>query len=181
MDGFHLTRAALSALPNPSEAHARRGAAFTFDAVAFSALVTALRGPIAPSPTPELAKEGAVGDEGTIYAPSFDHAVKDPKENDIPIHPHHRVVIIEGNYTALNHPAWAPAAGLFDELWFVDVPFDVARRRLIQRHVKAGIAADEDEARRRADESDLINGKEIVENMMPIDETVRSLPDEDWV
>ena len=173
MDGFHLTRSALSALPDPATAHARRGAAFTFDAAAFAALVTSLRAPIPPS-------SGEGGEDGTIYAPSFDHAVKDPRQNDIPIRAHHRVVIIEGNYTALDRPAWAATARLFDELWFVDVPFDVARRRLIERHVIAGIAADEDEARRRADESDLVNGREIVDNMVPVHEVVRSLQDEDW-
>ena len=33
--------------------------------------------------------------------PSFDHAVGDPKEAEIQIEPHHRVVLIEGNYLLL--------------------------------------------------------------------------------
>ena len=33
--------------------------------------------------------------------PSFDHAVGDPKEAEIHIEPHHRVVLIEGNYLLL--------------------------------------------------------------------------------
>lgn len=185
MDGYHLTRAALSSLPDPTNAHARRGAAFTFDAPAFHALVSSLRSPIPPSPQPTppdtRGEQGEIADQGTIYAPSFDHAVKDPKENDIAILRSHRVVLIEGNYTALDKPTWSSAAALFDELWFVDVPFDVARRRLVGRHVAAGIAADEEEAGRRADENDLVNGREIVENMVPVSEVVHSLPDEDWV
>jgi len=48
MDGYHLTRAQLSAMPDPATAHARRGAAFTFDGGSFLALVTRLRQPICP-------------------------------------------------------------------------------------------------------------------------------------
>jgi len=48
MDGYHLTRAQLSAMPDAATAHARRGAAFTFDGASFLALVAALRAPVAP-------------------------------------------------------------------------------------------------------------------------------------
>ncbi|KAI1756083.1 P-loop containing nucleoside triphosphate hydrolase protein [Xylaria castorea] len=167
MDGYHLTRAQLSALPDPATAHARRGAEFTFDGVSFLALVKALREPLTAS-------------SGTIFAPSFDHAVKDPKENDIAIHPGHRIVIFEGNYVVLDKQPWSEAAGLMDERWFVDVDFDVARRRLVARHVKAGIAKDEDEARKRADENDLVNGRQIVENRTHVHEVVVSRDDEKW-
>ncbi len=67
-----------------------------------------------------------------------------------------------------------------DELWFVEVDFQVAKSRLIHRHVKAGIAKDEEEAAKRAEENDLVNGKEIIENRLPIDEMVTSVEDEEW-
>lgn len=167
MDGFHLTRAELSAMPDPTTAHARRGAAFTFDGAAYLALVKALREPI----TPEMR---------TLYAPSFDHAVKDPVENDIAISPSARVVVLEGNYVALNREPWKDAAALLDEVWFVEVKEDVARRRLVDRHVAAGIAGSAEEARRRVDENDLVNGQEIVENMVKVDEVVHSIEDDAW-
>ncbi|KAH7025880.1 P-loop containing nucleoside triphosphate hydrolase protein [Microdochium trichocladiopsis] len=162
MDGYHLTREQLSAMPDPVNAHARRGAEFTFDGHAFLALVKALRA------------------RSTIYAPSFDHAVKDPKENDIPLRAHHRIVVFEGNYVCLNKEPWREAAGLMDERWFVEVDFAVARSRLVKRHVKAGIAADEIEAGKRADENDLVNGREIVDNKVDIDEVVYSREDAGW-
>lgn len=167
MDGFHLTRAQLSAMPDPDSAHARRGAAFTFDGPAFLSLMKQLRAPL----TPEMR---------TIYAPSFDHAVKDPVPDDIPIRPGARVVVLEGNYIALDKEPWREAAGLLDEVWFVEVEEAVARRRLVQRHVAAGIARDEEEAGRRADENDLVNGKEIVDCRTRVDEVVRSVEDERW-
>ncbi|RYP09879.1 hypothetical protein DL764_001013 [Monosporascus ibericus] len=167
MDGYHLTRAQLSAMPDPAHAHARRGAEFTFDGAAFLRLVRALRVPLSSETKP-------------VLAPSFDHAVKDPKPDDIAVLPGHRVVVFEGNYVCLDREPWREAAALMDERWFVDVGFATARRRLVARHVRAGIAADEDDAGRRADENDLVNGEEIVKNRVPVDEVVVSMDDETW-
>ncbi|KAK7751872.1 hypothetical protein SLS62_006173 [Diatrype stigma] len=170
MDGYHLTRAQLAAMPDPVQAFARRGAEFTFDGPAFLRLVEALRVPLTG------ASGGAV-----VRAPSFDHAVKDPRPDDIAILPRHRIVVFEGNYVCLGREPWRSAAALMDERWFVDVPFDVARRRLVRRHVAAGIARDADEAARRADENDLVNGRLIVEERAsPIDETIVSREDGSW-
>ena len=164
MDGYHLSRAQLSAMPDPGTAHSRRGAAFTFDDASFLELVKDLRKPLLP-------------ESKTLYAPSFDHAVKDPVADDIPIHPSARVVIFEGNYLSLNKGLWKEAAELMDELWFAEVGFETARKRLVERHVKAGIAKDTQEAGRRADENDLVNGKEIVEDRMDVQEVVLSRED----
>ena len=167
MDGFHLSRAQLDAMPDATSAHARRGAAFTFDGDSFLSLVMKLRQPLLP-------------ETQTLYAPSFDHAIKDPVENDIAIAPSVRIVIFEGNYCALDQAPWRDAAALMDERWFVEVGFEVARRRLIHRHVMAGIAKTGEEAARRADENDLVNGREIVENRLEVSEVVRSEEDEGW-
>lgn len=70
-------------MPDPLEAHARRGAPFTFDPVALKQLVETVKAPITDS-TP------------VIYAPSFDHAIKDPVENDIAILKTQRVLVFEG-------------------------------------------------------------------------------------
>lgn len=186
MDGYHLTRAQLSAMPDPVTAHARRGAEFTFDGASFHKLIQALREPLAvpPAVAPAPAQTPARPEDypaGTVFAPSFDHAVKDPKEADIPILPSHRIVVFEGNYVALDKEPWSAAARLMDEVWFVDVDFAVARRRLVARHVKAGIAADEAEADRRAVENDLPNGEEIVGKRLPVDEVIVSREDTAWV
>ncbi|KAF2846270.1 P-loop containing nucleoside triphosphate hydrolase protein [Plenodomus tracheiphilus IPT5] len=167
MDGFHLSRNQLDAMPDPTSAHARRGAAFTFDSDSFLTLVKKLRQPLLP-------------ETQTLYAPSFDHSVKDPVENDIAIAPSVRIVIFEGNYCSLDKSPWKEAAGLMDEQWFVEVEFEVARRRLVYRHVQAGIAGNEGEAMRRADENDLVNGREIVENRLEVSEVVKSEEDEEW-
>ena len=100
--------------------------------------------------------------------------------DDIAIVPSIRIVIFEGNYLSLDKSPWKDAAALMDQLWFVDVDFNVARKRLIYRHVKAGIAKDEEDAAKRADENDLVNGKEIIDNRLEVHEVVTSQEDEDW-
>ncbi|KAI0596352.1 P-loop containing nucleoside triphosphate hydrolase protein [Biscogniauxia sp. FL1348] len=169
MDGFHLTRAQLSAMPDPAQAHARRGAEFTFDGAGYLALVRAVRAPLTTAAA------------AVIAAPSFDHAIKDPREGDIAVGPSHRLVVFEGNYVCLDRGTWREAAALMDRRWFVDVDFEVARRRLVRRHVAAGIAADEREAARRADENDLVNGREIVGERVGVHEVVVSREDDAWV
>lgn len=170
MDGFHLTRAQLSAMPDPALAHARRGAEFTFDGDAFVALVAKLRAPVQARAAP-------------IRCPSFDHAVKDPVPDTIAIGPGQRIVLFEGNYLCLDKAPWNRASrpDSMDERWFVEVDFAVARARLIRRHVAAGIAANEAEAAARADENDLVNGAQIVASKVPgIDETIVSKEDASW-
>lgn len=126
MDGYHLSRAQLAAMPDPENAIHRRGAAFTFDGEGYHRLVQSLREPLAAhSPT--------------IYAPSFDHAIKDPVADDIPIRPRSKVVIFEGLYLSLNREPWSQSAALMDESWFIDVDREVARSRLVKRHVASGL------------------------------------------
>ncbi|KAG6004411.1 hypothetical protein E4U43_000744 [Claviceps pusilla] len=176
MDGFHLPREALSAMPNPAEAHARRGAPFTFDAPKLLALIRKLRAPVDLSTS-----STSSGGGGIILAPSFDHAIKDPKEDDISVLPTHRIVILEGNYLALDKDVWRDGAKLLDELWFVEVDFGVARARLRERHVRAGIVKTVEEGDKRAVENDLVNGEEIVRCRMAVDEVISSREDGRWV
>lgn len=167
MDGYHLTRSQLAQMPDPTYAAARRGAAFTFDGDKFLEFERSLRKKIAP-------------DTPALYAPSFDHAIKDPVENDIVVPATCRVIFFEGNYLSLDREPWKSAARLMDELWFVDVEFETARKRLVHRHLEAGLAQNEEEADKRAVENDLVNGKEIVENRLPVQEIITSCYDPSW-
>lgn len=167
MDGYHLTRAQLAQMRDPEHAAARRGAAFTFDGEKFLGLVQTLR-------------KKLDADSPSVFAPSFDHAIKDPVEDDIEIPPTCRVIFFEGNYLSLDKTPWNEAAKLMDELWFVEVDFETARQRLIPRHVKAGIAKNEEEADKRARENDLVNGKEIVDHRLDVQEIIVSRHDPAW-
>lgn len=167
MDGFHLTRAQLSAMPDPETAHFRRGAAFTFDASSFVQLVRRVREPLTPSTL-------------EIHAPSFDHKIKDPVQDDITIPASVRIVLFEGNYLSLQKDEWAEISELVDERWFVQVENNVARERLARRHAEAGIVDSVEKGRDRADKLDLINGREINDHRGRIDEIVVSIEDDSW-
>lgn len=70
-----------------------------------------------------------------------------------------------------------------DLKFFVRVPFPVARKRLVKRHLAAEIAATEEEADKRAVENDLVNGA-LIEKLLredEVDEVVESLEDGKWV
>ncbi|KAJ5151417.1 uncharacterized protein N7482_010669 [Penicillium canariense] len=157
MDGYHLSRAQLAAMPDPATAIHRRGAAFTFDAEAFYRLVQSLREPL-------------TADSPTVYAPSFDHATKDPVDDDIPISQKSRVVIFEGLYLSLNREPWSLAAALLDESWFIEVDREIARTRLAKRHVASGIVPDIAAAEHRIDSTDFLNADDIMQNRLPIQE-----------
>jgi pantothenate kinase len=154
-------------MPNAEEAIFRRGAAFTFDAESYLKLVEKVRRPLMP-------------ETRTIYAPSFDHAVKDPVSDNISIPPTARIIIFEGLYTALDEPGWRDAHALMDETWFVDAPIPIAIQRVAKRNYAAGISNSLEESLDRTQKSDMKNGREILEKRLPVQELVPSVEDESW-
>nr|GEW88289.1 putative uridine kinase C227.14 isoform X1 [Tanacetum cinerariifolium] len=120
MDGFHLYRHQLDTMEDPKEAHARRGAPWTFNPDLFLKCLKTLR------------------EQGSVCAPSFDHGVGDPVEDDIFVNVQHKVVIVEGNYLLLEEGTWKEVSSMFDEKWFVDVDIDIAMERVLKRHIGTG-------------------------------------------
>lgn len=134
MDGWHLTRAQLAALPDPQLAKDRRGAHWTFDPDGYLEFVKNLRVPLPPS------RSQLNSSVEPIIAPSFDHAVKDPDPTGVKIYPWHRIVVIEGLYCFLSVGAWKEAGEMLDERWLTTVGFEKATERIIDRHVTSGVA-----------------------------------------
>lgn len=149
LDGFHLTRDQLHALPNASEAFARRGAPWTFDAAGAAHLVHQLRSSFRLY---------------DVVVPTFDHQLKDPLAGGLVLAQDTEVCIVEGNYVLSDEGAWADLAGLMDERWLIDVDEALARRRIAARHVAAGIEPTLELALARADGNDLPNGRFVMEH-----------------
>ncbi|KAI9436137.1 P-loop containing nucleoside triphosphate hydrolase protein [Lactarius psammicola] len=164
LDGWHLTRAQLDALPDPKLAHDRRGSHWTFDGQSYVSFVRSLRESVSPG-TP------------AITAPSFDHAIKDPTPHAVTILPEHRIVIIEGLYTFLSLPPWAEAGRLLDERWLMELDPTVASNRIVRRHVVSGVAKDLEEARWRSAENDTPNGLFLLSNLLEPTRTIQSVDD----
>lgn len=163
MDGFHLPRSALDALPNRAEAHARRGASWTFDANGVVDLVKRLH---------RSKSGGGVVPAEVILAPGFDHKLKDPSVDAIAITPDVSIVILEGNWLLLDEWPWCQISGLVDETWFVDVEPGLARERIARRHLRSGIEGNWRDAVARAEKNDLKNGevvrRKLVEPMVRV-------------
>ncbi|KFX89415.1 hypothetical protein V490_07048 [Pseudogymnoascus sp. VKM F-3557] len=164
MDGFHLTRAELSAMPNAAEAHERRGAPWTFSPEKLLEFVRAIKDP----------------KRGTVFGPSFDHALKDPVEGDVRVDETAKVVVLEGLYLSLKAGVWAEVGGEMDELWFVEVDKEVATKRVVERHIRSGVCASREEAVERATGSDALNADEIIAERGEVDEVITSLEDAAW-
>ena len=143
MDGFHLYRAELDAMPDPAEAHRRRGAHWTFDGEAFVRKVREVR-----------------ADDGIVMAPGFDHGTGDPVEGAIAVGEGAEIVIVEGNYVLLDEPPWSALGELFDEAWFVDCDVDTAMARVVKRHLSVGRSLEQ--ATLRVDTNDRPNALEIL-------------------
>jgi len=142
LDGWHFTRSQLDQFPDPKLAYDRRGIHWTFDAAGYLEFVMKLR-------------EEVTSSSPIVYAPSFDHALKDPSPDAVEIHPYHRIIVIEGLYAALSVDSWAEAGRLLDERWYLEVDIEEAQRRLVKRHVVSGVAKDRKEAVWRAEENDM--------------------------
>lgn len=152
MDGFHLTREQLRAMPNLEEAFVRRGAEWTFDPKGFGQLLSRL----------------ARDTKEPVQAPTFDHAVKDPVQGGVVILPQHRIVLVEGIYTQLSYGLWAKEALPHfppECRWFIDCPIEVCEARTVKRHVASGISANLHEGKVRWDTNDGINAKFIMEHL----------------
>ena len=135
--GFHYYRRQLDEMENPEEAHARRGAHWTFNATAFVQAIRILKetGAIPwtlSSAVPESSGLLSSGvDAGQAKMPSFDHAVGDPVEEDVNILQEHKIVFIEGNYVLLGTHHVCRANVPFQS---VIVTFTLAQMHLLCRH-----------------------------------------------
>lgn len=130
-----------------------------------------------------------VDSEPGIRVPSFDHAVQDPVDGDILISPSDKVIIIEGNYLLLDQDPWRKISSLVDERyvfgipiikhadrsrWFIDTQPEVAKDRLVARHINAGIESSYSAATVRVEENDLLNGRLIKENLLQPDVIIQN-------
>ena len=118
MDGFHLADAALASLGMLD----RKGAPETFDAWGYAALLGRLREPV----------------DHVVWAPGFERVLEQPMAGAIGVGPEVELVVTEGNYLLVDRPEWRAVRDQLDEVWFLECPDDVRRRRLIERHVEFG-------------------------------------------
>ncbi|MBF4598081.1 nucleoside/nucleotide kinase family protein [Curtobacterium sp. VKM Ac-2889] len=150
MDGFHLSNVALDALGR----HDRKGAADTFDADGYVALVRRL----------------VAADEDVVWAPDFDRRVDEPVAGSIAVPRTTRLVVSEGNYLLDDTAPWSALPALFTETWFCAVDDGVRLDRLVGRHMRHG--RDHDAARAWAVQVDGVNAARVAPTVIRASRTV---------
>jgi len=151
LDGFHLSNEALDSLGLLS----LKGAPQTFDARAFVGCLRRLRD----------------DPRTTMLWPDFDRSAERNIPDAILIVASTRLVITEGNYLLLEQPPWHEVRELLDQVWYLDVPEEILRRRLIDRAMAHG--RQEDDAVRHVDESDLRNAELVAQTKHLADLIIR--------
>ncbi len=121
MDGFHLSNVELERLGLTD----RKGAVQTFDAHGFAHLIERV----------------ARGDE-LVYAPAYSRVLHESIGGVIPVFPHTRVIVVEGNYLLLPEEPWIRARPLFDLAIYLDAPDEVRLDRLRRRQRSRGLDAE---------------------------------------
>ncbi|KAG6776399.1 hypothetical protein POTOM_019905 [Populus tomentosa] len=206
MDGFHLYRSQLDAMerkPMPEEEVSLTLFCFSYIQAQFSSIDSCVdeSAPWTFSPTLLLRCLEKLRNEGSVYAPSFDHGVGDPVEDDIFVSLQHKVVVVEGNYLLLEDGAWKDVSSMFDEKWlvlygecsrlhlepciftwdyplmkldrFIDVDIDTAMQRVLKRHISTGKPPDV--AKWRIEYNDQPNAELIIKSKKNADLVIRSI------
>lgn len=137
MDGFHLDDVIL----NQRGLRSRKGSPPTFDFAGFEVLLERLKR----------------GHEEEIFIPIFDRSLELSRGAAAVVRPHHRVILVEGNYVLLDREPWSKLTRLFDLTVFIDVPLPELERRLMDRW--RGYGFDEEKARNHMLFNDVPNAK----------------------
>lgn len=119
MDGFHLANSELLRLGR----RGRKGAPDTFDAAGYVNLMRRLKHQTA---------------DEVVYAPDFRREVEEAIAGTIAVDPATQLIVTEGNYLLLEDAPWNQLPAVLDEIWYLDVPTELRRARLLARHMHFG-------------------------------------------
>ncbi|KAH9471978.1 hypothetical protein Pst134EA_002606 [Puccinia striiformis f. sp. tritici] len=167
LDGWHYPRSVLDTFEDPIEARLRRGSPETFDSTKYLNFLQVITDPT------RRTSEGEIE-----YAPGFSHTLKDPIERQIAILPTHKIIILEGLYTSLqSNPVWKQASLMVHTPIRIDVHPDIARLRLVNRHLISGICDHRSQAEQRVDSNDGPNGDFLLKNSRLPEYIITSIDD----
>ena len=121
MDGFHLSNVELGRLGLAD----RKGALPTFDGAGFVHLLERIR----------------AGGE-LVYAPAYSRVVHESIGGVIPVRPHTRLVVVEGNYLFVPEEPWLRSRPLYDLAIYLDFPGQARVAGLIRRQRSFGLDAE---------------------------------------
>jgi pantothenate kinase len=153
MDGFHFDDRVL----DPRGWRARKGAPHTFDVGGLRAMLGRLK----------------ANTENEIAVPVFDRKIEIARAGAALIVQSCPVILVEGNYLALNAAPWRDLAEFFDVTVRLEAPLAEIRRRLVERWHRHGLS--DGAAKEKISENDLPNAKTVLENALPTDFVVTTV------
>lgn len=104
-------------------------------------------------------KMEALAGGGEVGWPRYDRTVHDPVPDAIQV-PRRGVVIVEGLYLLLDRAGWRELRDWADLAIFIEAPYELARSRVVNRHVRGGRDYDDAEShwlRSDAANTELVN------------------------
>lgn len=152
MDGFHLDNATLDS----KNLRHKKGAAETFNAEAFVALVQKIH-----------------SKSDVVQVPEFDRALDKVVDLGKTVTKSNKIVIIEGNYLFLEEGPWKQLSNFFDMSIFLLPKTKLLKERLISRWLKHGYP--QKEAEEKAYANDIPNAKFVLANSAYIDLTFEEI------
>lgn len=145
MDGYHLSNRQLERLGLED----RKGSPPSFDVHGFTAMLSRV----------------AAESREDVYAPEYDRTLHEPIAGRILVPSEARLIVTEGNYLALDDPAWRKARQYIGCLWYIDTPDSLRDERLVARQIAGGRT--EEAAREWVVSNDRPNG-ELVKQSKPL-------------
>lgn len=182
MDGFHLPKHVLDTLPDPAQAHSRRGAPFTFDTRLIVEFIAKLKSTLS-------VPDNGLGQFDVIKhllpsfdIPSFSHADQDPKRFGIHINPSTRILIMEGLYLLLNEPVWEQIPRMLKDLdstqfWIINSTDSIVLSRVSKRHFSSGLVSSVEQGVVRCELNDLPNAQLVYSSSFQPDLVIDTVDD----
>ncbi|CAD6623156.1 HN1_G0050200.mRNA.1.CDS.1 [Saccharomyces cerevisiae] len=188
MDGFHLSRRCLDLFKDPQTAHKRRGSPSTFDSNNFLQLckILAKTSLCKVSSHHKFYSTSSVFEKLSktfsqtipdIFVPGFNHALKDPTPDQYCISKYTRIVILEGLYLLYDQENWkkiyktlADTGALL--VYKIDIDYKATEERVAKRHLQSGLVTTIAEGREKFRSNDLLNGRDIDNHLIKVDNIV---------
>ncbi len=73
-----------------------------------------------------------------LKAPIYSRETHDVIDNALPIEPHHKIIITEGNYLFYDAEGWCEIKDIIDLKIYIEVDEEVCEKRLLERHMRGG-------------------------------------------
>ncbi len=116
MDGFHRKNSELKR----SGLIFVKGAPETFDLEGYTSMLNKIK----------------LGEN--LKAPIYSREIHDVIDNALPIEPHHKIIITEGNYLFADMEEWCEIKDIIDLKIYINAAKRVCEKRLLERHMRGG-------------------------------------------